>query len=88
MRRVPTLTLEKQTTLCDEVTDQEIIDSLGYIDKVGPVIHNDVLLAVKEFFHAGKLYRAINFTTKTLTSLIVNLQYYNQVFSVWDKHDG
>jgi len=37
-----TLPLEKQTTLCAEVTDQEIINSLGCIDKVGPVIHNDV----------------------------------------------
>jgi len=73
MRRGPTLPLEKQTTLCAEVTDQEIIDSLGCIDKVGPVIHNDVLLAVKEFFHTGKLYRAINCNTTILTSLIVNL---------------
>ena len=73
MRRGPTLTLEKQNTLCAEVTDQEIIDSLGCIDKVGPVIHKDVLLAVKEFFHTRKLYRAINCTTTILTSLIVNL---------------
>ncbi|KAG5584242.1 hypothetical protein H5410_044676 [Solanum commersonii] len=88
MRRGPTLPLEKQTTLCTEVTDQEIIDSLGCIDKVGKVIHNDVLLAVKEFFHIGKLYRAINCTTTTLTSLLVNLQFYNHVFNAWDKHDG
>ena len=88
MRRGPTLTLKKQTTLCAEVTEQEIIDSLGCIDKVRPVIQNDVLLAVKEFFHAGKLYRDINFTTTTLTSLIVNLQYYSHVFNVWYKHDG
>jgi len=55
MRRGPTLTLEQQTTLCTEVTDQEIIDSLGCTDKAGPVMHNDVLLAVKDFLHTGKI---------------------------------
>lgn len=44
-------TLEQRNTLYNEVTQNDIIDCLGCTDKEGPVIHNDVFLAVKEFIH-------------------------------------
>ncbi|KAH0682270.1 hypothetical protein KY289_020022 [Solanum tuberosum] len=68
MRRGPTLTIAQQTSLRTEVTDQEILDSLH----AWPVIHNDVMLAVKELFHTGKLFRAVNCTTITLVPKVDN----------------
>ncbi|XP_075093694.1 uncharacterized protein LOC142173014 [Nicotiana tabacum] len=88
MKNGKILTHQQQIELCAEVTDHEIYDGLkgigsdkapgidGYnaefFKRAWPVIREEVYVAVKDFFHTGVMYLAINCTTITLLPKILN----------------
>lgn len=88
MKNGPTLTHQQQVDLCAEVTKQEIYEGVkdigsdkapgidGYIEeffkKAWHFIKEEVCGAVKDFFHTGIMYPAINCTAITLFSKIPN----------------
>lgn len=88
MRKSPQLNHDQQIALCAKVTEKEIKASLwaiwddkapgvdGYnvffFKRTWPIIKDDLVHAVQDFFSTGELYRAINCTVVTLVPKIVS----------------
>ncbi|XP_075085045.1 uncharacterized protein LOC142168282 [Nicotiana tabacum] len=76
MRKGPTMSHQKKLDLCTEVTKQEVFKVLNSIEdekspgvdgfnsyffkKSWQVVKGDIVMAVKEFFSIGKMYKAVN----------------------------
>ncbi|KAH0776489.1 hypothetical protein KY290_007900 [Solanum tuberosum] len=98
MKKGPIITYEQGAELCRDVIDEEIWNALApigddkapgvdgcnayYYKKTSSITKDDILMAIKEFFQTGKLYRPVNCTVITLvpnTASPVNTKEYKPI---------